>query len=92
MYKKLSPEELLTNIYGDQKFRKDFYKWLRIGGYPEHKREVNKVVIAYEYYLDAKLTSTFLGKLRYSDIDLVDYTKHEKQIKNFLTERSYDFN
>lgn len=76
--------ELLTNIYSDRKFRNDYFKWLRMNGYKQSKMDINTTVVEYENYLYAKLNSSWLGKLRYEEVDLVDYKGHEKQIKAFL--------
>lgn len=84
-YSKMTVTELLTGIYTDEKFRIDYFKWLRMGGFPQHKRDVNTTVVNYENYVYDKLNSNWFGRLQYEDIDLVNYSGHKKQIKAFIT-------
>lgn len=84
-YKKMSKKELLTSVYADSTFRKAYFKWTRIGGYKNNKKMVNDTVVNYEWWLYDKLNSTWFGRLRYNDIDLVNYSGHRKQIKEYLS-------
>lgn len=83
-YKKMKPADLLTGIYTNTKFREDYFKWTRIGGYKNNKQLVNQVVIAYEYYLIEKLEGNWATNLLYKDIDLINYRNHDKHIKAFV--------
>lgn len=84
-YRKMKQVDLLTNIYADKNFRNDYFKWTRIGGYKNNKSETNAVVVAYEYYMIDKLNQSWLSRLQYSDIDLVNFKGHAKHIKQFLS-------
>lgn len=81
----MSKKDLLTNVYGNEKFRADYFKWTRIGGYKNNKAEVNQTVVNYENWLYDKLNSSFFGKMRYENIDLVNYSRHRKQIAAFIS-------
>lgn len=83
-YRKITQKELLTRIYSDVIFRNNYFKWLRIGNYPFAKRGVNSVVVEYEDHLYAKLNASWWGRLFNSDIDLVHYRGHSKEIPMFL--------
>lgn len=82
-YANMTQSELLTSIYLSDVGRIEYFKWTRMGGYPKHKQVVNATIEAYENYLYDKLNSSWLGRLRYAEIDLMDYNGHQKQIAAF---------
>lgn len=87
VYKRMPHAELLTRIYNDAQFRHDYFKWLRIGGYSPGKQRVNAVVINYENFVLDKLENAWFAKIRFENIDLVDYKGHKKQIKAFVAQQ-----
>lgn len=50
-YRKMSPRDLLTNLYSSISFRKDYDKWTMIGNFHQSKQQVNSVIVDYEHWV-----------------------------------------
>lgn len=91
-YKKLTNRSLLTSIYSDPAFRKEYFHWLiKTGEFPEYKRYINKIVVDYENYLLEQIEGNSYESIKFENIDLVDYPHHRSQIGQFIKHRKNSF-
>lgn len=75
-YKKMSKLELLTSIYTNDQFRTNYFRWLTSDGFRANRKRVNRVVLAYEYYL--------INQVLDDEMDAVDYPLHNVHIPIFI--------